>query len=143
MSPLDLRSGYFQLAINLKDIKTAFVTKNGTFAFTCMPFGLSVTLPNFQKAIEIILKPVLGRYVSVNVNNISISPQSFTHHLKHIREGFTLLKEAGLTLNQDKYPFTCKKLKYLGWVISKEGIRYEEAKVKAIDDMKPPKKLEK
>ncbi|GFS62758.1 retrovirus-related Pol polyprotein from transposon 297 [Trichonephila clavipes] len=66
MSALDLRSGYFQMAVNPNDIvKTAFVTKNGTYAFRRMPFGLSGAAPNFQKAIDIILKPVIGKFVSV------------------------------------------------------------------------------
>ncbi|GFV68760.1 retrovirus-related Pol polyprotein from transposon 297 [Trichonephila clavipes] len=53
MSALYLRSGYFQMAVNPSDIvKTAFVTKNGTYAFRRMPFGLSGAAPNFQKAIE-------------------------------------------------------------------------------------------
>ncbi|GFW76661.1 retrovirus-related Pol polyprotein from transposon gypsy [Trichonephila clavipes] len=64
MSTLDLKSGYFQLAINPKDIeKTTFITGNGTFEFLRMPFGLSEAAPNFQKAIDIVLKPVLGRFV--------------------------------------------------------------------------------
>ncbi|GFV13155.1 retrovirus-related Pol polyprotein from transposon 297 [Trichonephila clavipes] len=59
MSALDLRSGYFQMAVNASDIvKTAFVRKNGTYAFRRMPFGVSGAAPNFQKAIDIILKPV-------------------------------------------------------------------------------------
>ncbi|GFU87829.1 retrovirus-related Pol polyprotein from transposon 17.6 [Trichonephila clavipes] len=38
MSTLDLKSGYFQLAISPKDIeKTRFITRNGTFAFLRMP----------------------------------------------------------------------------------------------------------
>ncbi|GFW70275.1 retrovirus-related Pol polyprotein from transposon 297 [Trichonephila clavipes] len=41
MSTLDLKSSYFQLAISPKDIeKTAFITRNGTFAFLRIPFGL-------------------------------------------------------------------------------------------------------
>ncbi|GFU10409.1 retrovirus-related Pol polyprotein from transposon 297 [Trichonephila clavipes] len=53
MFALDLRSGYFQMAVNPSDIvKTAFVTKNGTYAFRRMPFGLSGAAPNFQKAID-------------------------------------------------------------------------------------------
>ncbi|GFS71492.1 uncharacterized protein TNCV_5051841 [Trichonephila clavipes] len=41
MSTLDLKSGYFQLTINPTDIeKTAFIKRNGTFAFLRMPFGL-------------------------------------------------------------------------------------------------------
>ncbi|GFY06862.1 retrovirus-related Pol polyprotein from transposon 17.6 [Trichonephila clavipes] len=41
MSSLDLHSGYFELAVNRSDVvKAAFVTKNGTYAFIRMPFGL-------------------------------------------------------------------------------------------------------
>ncbi|GFW36360.1 retrovirus-related Pol polyprotein from transposon 17.6 [Trichonephila clavipes] len=65
MSTLDLKSGYFHLANSPKDIeKTAFLTRNGTFASHRMPFGLSGAAPNFQKDIDSILKPV-GRFVMV------------------------------------------------------------------------------
>ncbi|GFV32443.1 hypothetical protein TNCV_1677291 [Trichonephila clavipes] len=61
MSSLDLHSGYFQLAVNPSDVvKTAYVTQQGTYAFTRMPFGLSGVAPNFQKLIDMILKPVIG-----------------------------------------------------------------------------------
>ncbi|GFV66410.1 retrovirus-related Pol polyprotein from transposon 297 [Trichonephila clavipes] len=74
MSTLDLKSGYFQLGISPKDIeKTAFITRNGTFAFLRMPFGLSEGAPNFQKAIDIILKPVIGRSVSVYMDDVIIT----------------------------------------------------------------------
>ncbi|GFS86359.1 retrovirus-related Pol polyprotein from transposon 17.6 [Trichonephila clavipes] len=43
MSTLDLRSGYFQLAISPRDIEknSIYHSGNGTFAFLRMPFGLS------------------------------------------------------------------------------------------------------
>ncbi|GFX64958.1 transposon Ty3-I Gag-Pol polyprotein [Trichonephila clavipes] len=95
MSALDLRSGYFQLAVNPSDIiKIAFVTENGTYAFRRMPFGLSGAAPNFQKAIVIILKPVIGKFVSVYMDDVIISSPLFTQHLKEV---FRLLHEAGLT----------------------------------------------
>ncbi|GFV62901.1 retrovirus-related Pol polyprotein from transposon 17.6 [Trichonephila clavipes] len=48
MSTLDLKLGHFQLAISPKDIEnTALITRNGTFAFLRMPFGLSGAAPNF------------------------------------------------------------------------------------------------
>ncbi|GFT70159.1 retrovirus-related Pol polyprotein from transposon 17.6 [Trichonephila clavipes] len=50
MSALDLQSGYFQMAVNTSDIvKTAFVKKNGTYAFRTIPFGLSGRNPIFRK----------------------------------------------------------------------------------------------
>ncbi|GFV71907.1 transposon Ty3-I Gag-Pol polyprotein [Trichonephila clavipes] len=87
------------MAVNRSDIvKTAFDTKNGTYAFRRMPFGLSGAAPNFQKAIDIILKPVISKFVSVSMDDVIISPPSFTQHVKHLKEVFRLLHEAGLTL---------------------------------------------
>ncbi|GFX35633.1 retrovirus-related Pol polyprotein from transposon gypsy [Trichonephila clavipes] len=139
MSALDLRSGYFQMAVNPSDIvKTVFVTKNGTYAFHRMPFGLSGAAPNFQKAIDIILKFVIGKFVSVYMDDVIISSPSLTQHVKHLKEVFRLLHEAGLTLNKDKCKFGCEELKYLGLIINKEGIKTDETKVQAIVEMKRP-----
>ncbi|GFW31974.1 retrovirus-related Pol polyprotein from transposon 297 [Trichonephila clavipes] len=140
MSTLDLRSGYFQLAISPKDIeKTAFITRNGTFAFLRMPFGLSGAAPNFQRAIDIILQPVIGRFVSVYMDDVIITSPSFKDHLDHLTQVFTLLRDAGLTLNKEKCHFARDKLKYLGLIISKEGIETDNKKIRAITEMKPPK----
>ncbi|GFR24689.1 retrovirus-related Pol polyprotein from transposon opus [Trichonephila clavata] len=140
MSSLDLRSGYFQMGVDPKDIhKTAFVTKNGTFAFTRRPFGLSGAAPNFQRAIEMILKPVLGRFTHCYMDDVIISSPSFERHVEHLREVFRLLQEAGLTLNREKCHFAREQLRYLGLVINKEGVKTDEEKVKAIIEMKPPK----
>ncbi|GFV31906.1 retrovirus-related Pol polyprotein from transposon 297 [Trichonephila clavipes] len=109
MSALDLRSGYFLMAVNPSDlVKTAFVTKNGTYAFRRMPFGLSGVAPNFQKAIDIILKPVIGKFVNVYMDDVIISSPSFTQHVEHLKEVFRLLHEVGLTLNKDKCKFGCE-----------------------------------
>ncbi|GFW98267.1 retrovirus-related Pol polyprotein from transposon 297 [Trichonephila clavipes] len=101
MSTLDLKSGYFQLAISTKDIeKTAFIPRNGTCAFLRMLFGLSGVAPKFQKAIDKILKPVIGRFVSVYMDDVIITYPSFNEHLDHLNQVFTLLRDAGLTLNK-------------------------------------------
>ncbi|GFT98836.1 retrovirus-related Pol polyprotein from transposon opus [Trichonephila clavipes] len=140
MSTIDLKSGYFQLAINPKDIeKIAFITRNDTFAFLRMPFGLSGATPNFQKAIDIILKPYLGRFVNCYMDDAIITSPSFNEHLDHLNQVFTLLRDAGLTLSKDKCHFACDKLQYLCLIISKDGIETDDKKVKAFTEMKPPK----
>ncbi|GFX47691.1 retrovirus-related Pol polyprotein from transposon 17.6 [Trichonephila clavipes] len=85
MSTLDLKSGYFQMVISPKDIeKTAFITCNGPFAFLRMPFGLSGAAPNFQKPIDIILKPVIGRFVMAYMDDAIITSPSFNGHIDHL-----------------------------------------------------------
>ncbi|GFW12080.1 retrovirus-related Pol polyprotein from transposon 297 [Trichonephila clavipes] len=113
--------------------------KNGTYAFRRMPFGLSGADLNFQKAINIILKPVIGKFVNVYMDDVIISSQSFTHQIEHLREVFRLQQDKGLTLNKDKCKFGCDELKYLGLIINKEGIKTDETKVRAIVEMKPPR----
>ncbi|GFY36458.1 retrovirus-related Pol polyprotein from transposon opus [Trichonephila clavipes] len=140
MAALDLRSGYFQMAVNTSDIvKTVFVTKNGAYAFRRMPFGLSGATPNFQKAIDIILKLVIGKILNVYMDDVIISSPSFTQYVKHLKEVFRLLHEARLTLNKDKCKFGCDEFKYLGLIINKEGIKTDKTKVQAIIEMKSPR----
>ncbi|GFX24773.1 retrovirus-related Pol polyprotein from transposon 17.6 [Trichonephila clavipes] len=109
MSTLDLKSGYFQFVISPKDIeKTAFITPNGTFALLRMPFDLSAAAPNFQKAIDIILKPVTGRFVMVYMDNVIITSPSFNEQIDHLNQ-FNLFIDAsgvgiGAVLNQKHTP---------------------------------------
>ncbi|GFY28006.1 retrovirus-related Pol polyprotein from transposon 297 [Trichonephila clavipes] len=95
--------------------------------------------PNFQKAIDMILKSVLGRFVMVYMDDVIITSQSFNEHTDHLNQVFTLLRDAGLTLHKDKCHFARDKLRYLGLIISNEGIETDDNKVKAITEMKPPK----
>ncbi|GFS95701.1 retrovirus-related Pol polyprotein from transposon opus [Trichonephila clavipes] len=104
-----------------------------------MPFGLSGAAPNFQKAIDIILKPVIGKFVNVYMDDLIIMSPSFIQHIEHLKEVFRLLHEAGFTLNKDKVKFGCDELKYLGLIMNKEGIKTDETKVQAIVERKPPR----
>ncbi|GFS66626.1 retrovirus-related Pol polyprotein from transposon 297 [Trichonephila clavipes] len=104
-----------------------------------MPFDLSEAQPNFQKAIDIILKPVLGRFVSCYMDDVIITSPSFTEHIDHLNQVFTLLRDTGPTLNKDKCHFVRDKLKYLGLIISKDGIKTDViTRSLAITEMKPP-----
>ncbi|GFV25836.1 retrovirus-related Pol polyprotein from transposon 17.6 [Trichonephila clavipes] len=75
------------------------------------------------------------------MDDVIISSPSFTHHVEHLREVFRLLQEAGLTFDKVKCKFGCDKLKYLGFIISKDGITPDETEVRAIVEIKPPRIL--
>ncbi|GFX23636.1 transposon Ty3-I Gag-Pol polyprotein [Trichonephila clavipes] len=111
MSALDLRSGYFQMAVNPSDIvKTAFVTKTGTYAFCRMPFGLSGAAPNFQKAIDIILKPVMGKFAQKALDAVKAAiTKAPVLKFPDFKKPFELFTDAssigvGAVLNQKQRP---------------------------------------
>ena len=59
-------------------------------------------------------------------------------HLKHIQIVLTRLKQANLKLKKSKCVFIKQELHYLGHLLTTDGIKPWNEKVKAISEMKPP-----
>ena len=55
-STFDLRSGYHQVLINEESRdKTTFITREGTFRFRVMPFGLPGAPATFQRLMDVVV----------------------------------------------------------------------------------------
>ena len=52
LSFLDCYSGYHQIALKEDQIKTAFITPYGAYAYKTMPFGLKDAGATYQRAIQ-------------------------------------------------------------------------------------------
>ncbi|GFU37296.1 hypothetical protein TNCV_4272881 [Trichonephila clavipes] len=134
MSTLDLKSGYFQLAISPKDIeKTAFITRNVTFALLRMPFGAEFPKGHrhyTETCYWAFRVGLYGRYYY----NISIVQST----LISFDPGICIVTRRRANLNKEKCIFARDKLKYLGLIIIKEGIETDNSKVKTIAEMEPP-----
>jgi len=68
-----------------------------------------------------------------------ISKMSFDEHLEHLEQVFTRLLDAGLKVNASKSSFCQPELKYLGYWITRQGIKPLPQKVEAIHNIATPK----
>ena len=135
---LDLRSGYHHIALDPEAIKkTAFVTPSGKYEYLKVPFGLAQAPAYFQELMNKVLNG-LG-FTLAYLDDIIIFSETAEQHLKHIQIVLTRLKQANLKLKKSKCLFFKKELHYLGHLLTRNGIKPQTEKVKAISEMKAPK----
>ena len=122
--------------------KTAFSTHQGLYEFNVMPFGLKNAPAVFQRLMQKVLmdlNPEEGPpFVSVYLDDLLVFSRTFEEHLEHIRLVIECLKRAGLKLNPSKCHFICMLVKYLGHLITPNGILPDPDRIAAVKDYPIP-----
>lgn len=135
---LDLRAGYHHLALDKDAVrKTAFCTPFGKYEWLKVPFGLAQAPAYFQKLMNKVLNGL--NFAFAYLDDIIIFSESAEQHLKHIEIVLARLRQAQLKLKKSKCLFFKKELHYLGHLLTTDGIKPQREKIKAIQEMKPPK----
>ena len=61
--------------------KTAFITRNRTYEFNVMPFGLCNAPGTFQRCIDTALGDILWKYAMVYLDDVTAYSQTFEEYL--------------------------------------------------------------
>jgi Reverse transcriptase (RNA-dependent DNA polymerase)/RNase H-like domain found in reverse transcriptase/Spumavirus aspartic protease (A9) len=139
---LDLASGYWQVEVREEDKpKTAFISRNGTYEFNVMPFGLSNAPGTFQRLMDSVLGNSLWKHVMVFLDDLNIFSRTFDEHLQHLEDVFQRIEKAGLRINPDKCHFCTQSLQFLGHIITNKGILPDDSKVEAVKNYPVPQNL--
>ncbi|KAF7568084.1 hypothetical protein PtrM4_126970 [Pyrenophora tritici-repentis] len=121
--------------------KTAFLTRYGLFEYLVMPFGLCNAPGTFQAYINEVLRDYLDEFCSAYLDDVLIYSASLAEHKVHVRKVIESLGEAGLHLDIDKSEFAVQEVRYLGLILTTEGIKMDPAKVKSVLDWGTPTTL--
>lgn len=140
LSTLDLKSAFWQipLDVNSKE-KTAFaVPGKGLFHFKVMPFGLVNASQSQQRLMDMLFHSRDNK-VWAYLDDIVICSATFREHLEQLEWVMGVLKEVNLTINVAKCKFARSSLKYLGFIVDKDGLRTDPDKVAAILNFPRPR----
>jgi hypothetical protein len=139
---IDLHHAYHLVRIAEGDEwKAAFHTCYGSFKWLVMPFGLTNAPAAFQRFMNNVFKDLLNICVTVYLDNILIYSDNVSDHKKHVHDVLHRLCQNSLYAHANKCEFHSESVEYLGYILSPDGLKMSEYKVKTIQDWPEPKKV--
>lgn len=102
-------------------------------------YGLASSPGIFQR----IMCSLLGKIPNVEIflDDLMIFWMNKIEHIKALERVFDTLHKNGLKLKANKCEFFVNETKYLGFIISKEGIKTDPSKVEAITKIPRPSNI--
>ncbi len=139
-SVVDLASGFHQIPLH-KDSRdiTAFSTDSGSYRFTRIPFGLSISCNSFCRMISMAFSGLDPGQCFIYVDDLIILGCSEKHHLKNIRRVFEVCRERNLKLNAMKCKWFQKEVAYLGHLCTENGLLPDPKKFDVVKNYPTPK----
>ena len=136
---LDLSSGYWQVEMEESSKeKTAFSVKGGLYCWNVMPFGLCNAPSTFERLMERVLSGLHWKTLLVYLDDIITFGRTVPETISRLEEVFQRLRDAGLKLKPSKCNLFKREVRYLGHVVSAEGVSTEPEKVQVVKDWPTP-----
>ncbi len=141
-SIMDITSAYHQIPVAPEDVqKTAFVTKYGLFEFKTMPFGLKTAPATYQRLMELALSGLQWTSYLIYLDDVIVFGKTFDEHLGRLAAVLQRFHEAGLKLKPEKCNFFKTEVKFIGYVLTPEGVLPDLENVKKILQWPEPKNV--
>ena len=105
-----------------------------------MPFGLTNAPATFNRMMDRIFRPYRS-FTGVFFDDIIVFSKTLEEHKEHLKKVFEELRNNKLYVNGKKSEFFLQEIRYLGHIISKEGIKMDPEKLQVIAEWPQPRNL--
>ena len=132
---LDLNMGYFTVRLDPDSQKICtIITPWGKYQYLRLPMGINVSPDIFQEKMSILMDGL--EFVRTYLDDLLvISNSTFEDHLRQLSTVLQRLRRAGLKINAEKSSFFSPEIEYLGYLLTKEGIKPVQKKIQAVLDL--------
>ena len=139
-STLDLKAGYWQLDMHPDDIKYTGFTAGclGFYEWCRLPMGLKNSGATFQRMMETVMGSLNLQICLLYLDDVIAFSRDEQSHLQHLDIILTKIEDAGLKLKPSKCCLFQQEVKYLGHIISRDGIRTDPKKIDKVLDWPVP-----
>ena len=123
-SSLDAAAAYHNLEMSEESKKyTAFTTPFGLFEFNFLPFGLTNAVSAYSRFIWDCFQDVDSDCSQAYLDDILTATEDLDSHMVELRKVFDLHRNNGIKVNAKKTNLFLSETRYLGHLVSSEGIR--------------------
>jgi hypothetical protein len=135
---LDLNMGYYTIRLDPDASKICtIIFPWGKYSYKRLPIDIADSPDIFQGKMLELMESL--EYVRAYLDDLlCISKLSLEDHLKKLEEVLRQLCDAGLKINAAKLIFCALEIEYLGYILTRDGIKPQSNKVRAILAIKPP-----
>jgi hypothetical protein len=135
---LDLNMGYYTIRVDPTATKMCTIIFSwGKYSYQRLPMGFAGLADIFQAEMGDLIATL--EYVRAYIDNLLvITKGSLDDHLDKLKQVLVRLRDAGLKINATKSVFCAQETEYLGYILTRDGIKPQPKKVQSILALNPP-----
>ena len=135
---IDLTAGFWQMVLHPRSRPyTSFTLPGrGQFQWVCSPQGTLGCPASFQRLMETVVHGIAN--VIVYIDDLLLHSDSHPSHLELLDQVLRRLVQNGIKMNLEKCVLGSKRVAYLGFNLTEEGIKPGTDKLKAVAKTPPP-----
>ncbi|KAG8201852.1 hypothetical protein JTE90_027332 [Oedothorax gibbosus] len=132
-----MKKGFWQIPVTERSSSVLTMgTLCGRYTYLIRPMGLASAPEVFQQVMEQLIGEI--KNVEFAMDDILIHGSSKSEAEATTKKVLRIFNDAGLSLNTDKCIYAKNELKFLGHIVTKDGLKADPDKVKAICALKEP-----
>ncbi|GBG81120.1 hypothetical protein CBR_g31796 [Chara braunii] len=152
LNKFDIRHGFHHILVKEEDRpKTTFVLFEGKWQWVRCPMGICNAPATFQRAMNVTFQNFVNKTrltqgminfcVIVYMDDILVYSESYHGHAQHIEWTLSALRDAGFKVTLEKSEFFLSEISFLGYVVTRGGLRPDSRKVAAVKEAPVPTSL--
>jgi len=137
---IDIRQAFHRIRMHPDSEElTTFRTRYGSYKCKVLPFGLTNGPATYQRYMNNVLFDYLDVFCTAYLDDILIYSEDPLDYEEHVKKVLDRLKLAGLQADIRKSEFSVTRTKYLGFIISTDGLEVDQEKVSVVRDWRAPR----